>query len=211
VALLAAALLCPTTRAAAQSEPRGIGLGIMAGASIPFGDYADIAKSGWDLGAFLDFGRASSPLGFRLEAAYHGFGDEDVLFNPPGGPTSITIRNKYKIVDGTANIVLGLPLQSSPLRPYLIGGAGVYYLKNAPTCSTNTNCATGFIETSDTKFGINGGGGIELGLTGLSVFAEARWHSVFSSIPTLDCFGSDICSKKAAQLVPVNVGLSWHF
>jgi opacity protein-like surface antigen len=33
---------------------------------------------------------------------------------------------------------------------------------------------------SETKFGLNGGAGIEFGLSGLATFVEARFHSVFT-------------------------------
>jgi opacity protein-like surface antigen len=207
----AATLLVTTVQLEAQpdrdSRPSGIALGLMGGATLPMSDYKNVANTGWNLGAFLDLGRTEGPFGVRLEGIYHGFGDKDVVTSG-GGTTSFTFSNKYSIINGNLDLTLGIPALNAPIRPYLIGGIGAYYLKNSPECATGSVCPFGKSESS-TKFGLNGGAGVEFGLAGFSAFVEARYHSVFTALPDLDCLGQSGCGRVGAKLVPLNFGLKF--
>lgn len=209
----AATLLFTTLQVQAQgagdSRPSGVALGVMGGATLPVGDYKDQAKTGWNLGAFLDLGRSAGPFGVRLEAGYHGFGDKNVV-TTGGGSTTLTFSNKYSIVNGNLDLTFGIPVVNSPIRPYLIGGVGGYYLKNSPECSSSVTCPFGGSESA-TKFGLNGGGGLEFGLAGISAFVEARYHHVFTALPDLNCIGQSGCGRVGAQLVPINFGVKFGF
>ncbi|MEP7345520.1 MAG: hypothetical protein ABI877_09640 [Gemmatimonadaceae bacterium] len=201
------ALVATPLAAQAQSNTA---IGVFAGGTVPMSNYKDVAKTGWNLGGYIDFGRGDGPVGFRLDGSYNGFGDKDVITSS-GGTTNITISNKYSLLNANMNLVVGVPASGSPIRPYLIGGAGVYYLKNAPRCVAGTAC--GSLTLSDesvTKLGVNGGGGLEFGVRGISVFAEARYHYVFDAIPKLSCIGQSGCAKSAAQLVPLTIGLTFR-
>ncbi len=68
------------------------------------------------------------------------------------------------------------------VRPYVIGGLGAYNLD--------------FSEAGDgeTKLGVNVGGGLEIPLTGLTGFAEVRYHTVFAD-------GSDL------NFLPIKFGI----
>lgn len=206
--ILVAAISSPWMAQAQNNSGGGnVAVGVFAGGTVPTSKYKDVANTGWNLGGFVDFGRGDGPVGFRLDASYHGFGDKDVITSS-GGSTNITISNEYKILNANANVVVGVPASTSPVRPYLLGGVGVYNLKNAPKC---TGCGTLVLsDQSDTKLGVNGGGGLEFGLRGLSLFAEARYHYVFDAIPKLSCIGQSGCSKAAAQLIPLTVGLTFR-
>ena len=104
-------------------------------------------REGIAIGAFLDLGRSAGPFGVRLEGVYHGFGDKDVV-SSSGGTTSFTFSNKYSIVNGNLDLTFGIPLNSSPIRPYLIGGVGGYYVKNSPQCATGSVCPFSSSESS---------------------------------------------------------------
>ncbi|MEO7522358.1 MAG: outer membrane beta-barrel protein [Gemmatimonas sp.] len=196
-----------------MNEAPAIGFGLLGGATFPVGDYNKAAATGFNIGGFVDFGRRLGPLGLRADVLYHGFGDKNVI-STAGPGTSIDFSNKYSMVTGTLNGVFGIPLVDSPVRPYLTGGVGAYYIKNSPKCTTgSTTCAlTGLSSNqSTTKFGLNGGAGIEFGLGGAAAFIESRFHQVFQGAPEVDCIGTAKCNRAALQIVPVNLGVKIQF
>jgi hypothetical protein len=89
------------------------------------------------------------------------------------------------MIVGTLNAVWMFPMtQPYTVRPYLIGGGGIY----------NERCDSC---PSQTKFGLNGGAGITVPLSGFSTIIEARFHVVFDS----EGGGSN------SYFVPISVGL----
>jgi len=59
-------------------------------------------------------------------------------------------------------------------RPFIIGGLGLYKLK----ATAKYNGID--ISDSQTKFGLNLGGGVNFNLSGFETFAEMRLHFVFT-------------------------------
>ncbi len=79
-------------------------------------------------------------------------------------------------------------------HPYLIGGLGVYNMK----------ATVGDVSGSDTKFGLNGGLGVDVGVGPAKLYAEGRLHAIMKG--TVD---SQSLEEKTAYLVPLTVGLRW--
>jgi hypothetical protein len=119
-------------------------------------------STGYDIAAHIGFKPALSPVGLRVEGMFN-------QFDLKGTGTDF----KAKILAGTANLVIMSSAAPGSMRPYFIGGAGVYNLKLS---SSSLNASS----DSETKFGLNGGAGLDLALSGINVFAEARYHHVFS-------------------------------
>lgn len=193
----------------------GLGIGLIGGATMPVGNYSDFAKTGFHVGGFVDFGRRLGPAGLHADLMYHGFGDKD-LVNTGDNTTEITFSNKYSLVSGTLNLVFGLPLEESSIRPYVLGGVGGYYVKNTPKCNGPALVCEPFLNNEDeegsaTKFGLNGGGGIEFGMGGANVFLEARYHHILSAAPQLECIGESNCNRAAAKLIPISLGVTLRF
>jgi opacity protein-like surface antigen len=93
---------------------------------------------------------------------------------------------KYQVISGTANAVYAFSVAAeTQFRPYLIGGGGIYNVKNKPDAG---------ISVSDTKFGINVGAGFDIKTSGIGVFVEGRFHNVFVT-------GSDF------HYIPITVGV----
>ena len=155
---------------------RAVSFGIAAGATMPTGDYGDFFGTGFNVMGTLGVQPAFMPAGVRFDVAYHSLPGEDV-FGEDGEDATI--------LSGTANVLLSVS-NTGGMRPYLIGGVGLYRLD------------AGGDETP-TEFGLNGGGGIEFGLAGFSTFVEARFHSVFT-----DDEGEDFGNL---NLVPIVFGL----
>ena len=172
VTIAAMALAIFSSASMAQST-KPVSLGISGGASIPVGDFADIYSTGFNGTVSLGLNSYGSPIGFRVDGMYNGFNDRSDLIVP---------RPNYRIIAGTANLVYALPGRG--MRPYLIGGAGVYGQRPDIDEAKYT-----------TDFGLNGGIGAAFPLSGFNTFIEARFHHVMSDVAT--------------QFIPVTFGISF--
>jgi opacity protein-like surface antigen len=170
-AALAALAAASSTSSAQSTKP--VSLGISAGAAIPVSDLANAYNTGWNGTVSLGFNSYGSPLGFRVDGMYNSMSPNQDRTDLPD----------IKISSANANIVYALP--GVGLRPYLIGGAGVYGLKRDFPDATTT-----------TKLGFNGGVGVAFPLSGFNTFAEARWHHVLSD-------------NGATDFIPVTFGISF--
>lgn len=159
-----------TTSSAQSAKP--VSLGISLGAAIPIGNFGDVYQTGYNGTVSLGFNSAGTPLGIRIDGMYNSFSDRNDL---------VQSRPDYRIISGNANLVYALP--GVGIRPYLIGGAGMYGQKPNISGAKTTN-----------NFGLNGGLGASFQLSGFSTFVEARFHHIFSDVAT--------------QFIPVTFGIS---
>lgn len=152
VTLLSFAMVAVASSADAQDMggTRSVNFGIAAGASFPSGSYGDFYDTGFNVMGTLGMQPASMPVGLRFDVAYNSFGSKGATM---------------KVLSGTANAVLTTSNMNG-VRPYVIGGVGLYNAKAGGD--------------GDTKFGLNAGGGIEFPLSGFNTFAEVRYHSIFT-------------------------------
>ena len=154
----------PAAFAGAQTQ-NAVGFGVFAGASIPVGDFSNVGGTGFHVGGLVDWRSPLFPLGIRGDLAYHQFGSKD-NFTP-------------KLIAGTANLVWNIPANAeSALSPYILAGGGFYNERGSCTSCGNTAIA------SETKFGLNGGAGVIVPLSGFASLIEARYHLIFDSQPT---------------------------
>lgn len=175
MALATAAIAIFASTGAAQSG-RAVTLGISAGAAIPVGDFADAANTGFNGTVSLGFQPFRSSIGLRLDGMYNRFSLKDEFDAIDADPT---------IIGANANLVFSLPGQG--IRPYLIGGGGVYGLKTD---------FEGIDDKYETEFGVNGGIGAAFPLSGFNTFIEARLHHIFTD-------------PGSVQFVPVTFGISF--
>jgi len=171
VAALAAVALSATTSSAQSTKP--VSLGISVGAAIPVGDLGDDYKTGYNGTVSLGLQSTGSPVGFRIDGMYNKLSvKSDRLVSLPD----------VIITSANANLVYALP--GVGIRPYLIGGAGIYgYKPDVSGASTQSD------------FGLNGGIGAAFPLSGFTTFIEARYHHIFTE-------------GYATQFVPVTFGIS---
>lgn len=165
IAVAATSIACGAT-AAAQSARFGLGGGLIS----PMGDYKDQDKTGWHALGKVDIGIPMSPVGVRVDAMY--------------GQTShkSPVTGNTKLVGGTASLVWKIPTAVPGLKPYVVGGAGLY----------NVNPGGG----SETKFTWGGGLGASIGVGPIHGFAEARYMSIQFTGGSL-------------KFIPLTVGLSF--
>ena len=137
--------------------------GVSAGISIPSGDLADFASSGYSVTGMLGFSVPTVPVGFRADVGYNAWDGKD------------DVDAKFSTLSGTANIIVKVPMLAA--RPYLIGGVGAFRGKQEGSFRFG-GVLLNNISSSETKFGYNIGGGLEFGLGLLKTMVEARWVNV---------------------------------
>ncbi len=135
-----------------EAQQRPISIGFAGGVSLPQGDLADAANTGWHALGTVGLSTLMQPLGLRLDIAYSRFELSDLDGNQSVG--SATLNGTYR-----------LPMTNSPMSPYLISGLGAYRTE----CSLPAEC------DATTKFGWNVGLGTKL-FVGFRSFIEARYH-----------------------------------
>jgi hypothetical protein len=184
LAAVAAGFAVAASPLAAQGRPT---VGISGGAVIPTGDFGNGYNTGYNIAANLGFRPAASQLGFRIEGAFNRFDAKNA------GASDVHAN----ILDATGNIVLATG-SSTPgsVRPYLIGGVGIYNIKVSATLGGVS------VSNSDTKFGLNGGAGLDLPLSGIAAFAEVRYNYVF-----MGSSSSSTPSSSSLGFVPLVVGV----
>jgi len=161
--LVVAGLLMAGVGAAQAQTPVTFGIG--GGATVPLGNTSDAVKTGWHGLALVQFKPASSPVGFRIDGQYQELKSK----------SGLVTQGKTQLINGTANVVFSFPVAAeTKVRPYLIGGGGVYNLKFKPTA--------GGTSPSTTKFGLNAGAGFDFALSGATIFVEGRFHNVFTDV-----------------------------
>jgi opacity protein-like surface antigen len=138
---------------------QGAEFSLGGGLGVPLGTFDDLVKIGWHGTAGVSFVPQNAPIGVQVDGNFSQFSDE----------TPFDIKNQ--LIYGTANAVYKFESsEDTKLRPYLIGGVGVYNSK-----ATGSDA----LEGSSTKFGINAGAGFDFKAGGAGLFVEGRFHDVF--------------------------------
>jgi hypothetical protein len=167
-----------------------VAFGVTAGATKALGDFGDVVDVGYNVGGLLEWGSTPSlPFGIRIDGAYHRFSVKEKLLTGSG------VDANASITTGTANAVFQLPMGTgATIGAYVIGGAGIYHLNVSASCA---DCGEPSMSESRNKFGLNGGGGLKVPLSGFSAFVEARYHHIFTD-------------DGATKMVPVSFGVVFH-
>lgn len=173
IALAAAALTVTAASAQAQRPQLNVG----GGASLPTSDLGDAQAAGWHGLVSMGYRPAMFPVGFRVDGAYHNMAGENV---------GVISGRDFRAISLTGNVVVEAP--GMAVRPYLIGGAGLYNTKLQGAQSNN-------------NFGVNGGVGLKFHLMDFDTFVEARYHTA------IDALGG--AEKRNASFVPVTFGISF--
>lgn len=175
ITVLVFSLACVAT-VAAQGVRFGLGGGLIA----PLSDYKNADKMGWHATLNANFAIPMSPVGVRVDGLYGQTSHKDIGTTPVTGNT--------KLIGGIANLVYNIPVPAPVVRPYLLAGGGVYHVQIKATAGSTT------IDTSETKFTWDFGGGAKFGAGPASFFAEIRYVSIQES-------------GGATKFVPITVGV----
>jgi len=169
-AVMAGGALLIAATAQAQGNAGGVGhpykFGADLGATVPTGTFSDGADLGFHLGGLFEYTPKSMPVNWRGEIAYNRNGLKDSGIDGVNGNFSM-----FNIV---GNAVMPLGNKAATVRPYVIGGLGMYRLTAAASYQDVS------VSTSQTKLGLNGGAGLGFHLSSVETFVEARYNSVFT-------------------------------
>lgn len=174
---VAALVIAPSTsdaqqgRAAASAKPLTWSLGV--GASMPNGDFSQVAKAGLNVQGAVVKSLQNSPVWLRGEAAYHRFGAIQESGSFGGVPYSMSGRASLLSLIGD----VGYSFQSSSsVKPYVLGGLGINQ------ASYTTESVVGGQKDSATdssnELGLNVGGGLRFRMGSRVATVEARYMTV---------------------------------
>jgi opacity protein-like surface antigen len=158
---------------ASNAPDRPWKVGGALGGTIPLGDFSDGADLGWHLGGLFEYKQPSFPVTWRGELTYHRNGLKDDFFSGQI-PGVGNLDGNFSMINFVANALYPFGDKAKTSHPYIIGGLGLYRVKATASYQGID------ISDSQTKFGINVGGGVEFALSGFDAFIEARYHSVFT-------------------------------
>lgn len=166
--VLGCAAAATTVRAQGTMQPASpVSFGVSAGLALPMGDFGDAVKTGFNINGLVHYTPATLPITFRGELLFQRFGAKDNVAGAGGSSQVIAV---------VPSVVYDFTTQSN-VKPYLLGGVGVYHTKFS---------ASGTIEgididasSSSTDLGIHAGGGIRFPLSNITGFVEARIQDVF--------------------------------
>lgn len=187
-ATLAASLALTAAHAAAQvGGVNPLGFGVSAGAAIPTGDAGKVLKTGYSVDGIVTVRMPTLPVSLRGEVGYTRF---DVKSGLLGNGDQANLR----FISGVVNLVYTFSAgPTAVVRPYLIGGVGLYNSRGSATSG-------GVTTTSQTQndLGLNGGVGFEIPLSGITGFGEVRYTSISTG-------GSN--SRVRTNFVPIRFGI----
>lgn len=144
--------------AVAQTAPQMIPnpqFGVAGGISIPAGGFSKNRVPGFNLSGIAEFRGANEPLGVRGEVLYQYFGHK----------TDVAGATSSNSVAAIVSVLYHVP--GSQVRPYLIGGMGLYHISD-----------------QGNNAGLNVGTGVTIPLTGVGAYAEIRVHTAITQGPS---------------------------
>lgn len=158
----------PVLRGQHAQPTEGIRFGVGGGITLPTGDYGTVDKAGWHVLGLVQLPLSQSPIHLRFDASYGSTSHKSTLGS---GSTKLT--------GATADLLYHLGDRAASVRPYVLGGLGIYDVSDG---------------SSTSRFAFGLGGGILFGVGTMHAFAEARYISVQTS-------GSSL------TFIPISVGL----
>lgn len=183
-----------TSPARAQMEdasmghaPRIFSIGLGGGVSVPMSDAKDAFKNGFVGHGFARLNLRLLPIAPRVDFTYSKFDVASAKLATPGA------SGTGQMLAGMVNLQYYL-IPRGPIRPYIVAGVGAYNVK------TDLTGVPGATSQSDTRFGVNGGGGVVFRLGSLlSAFIEGRLDNVYSK--------QGFIAADQIQVVPVTFGV----
>jgi hypothetical protein len=202
--LIAATLVAVCTAArstAAQENDRPeLSWGLAGGASFPVGGVRKALKSSAHAAATLEVRTPYPGVALRLEGTYNYFRDRlpAMVVADSVGQSIGTITGGMRLLGVTANVVFRGPYREDPVRPYLVGGVGVFRVQRHSDFVAEHGRLR-YTERARIRTGANAGLGLEVPRERVTAFAELRYH-----------FVRGVFDRSALRIVPLSLGLRIH-
>lgn len=168
--------------------PGSFYIGLAAGSASPQGDVEDLGyDSGFNIAIPIGWHNPSSMFGFRAMLGYSQF--NGASFTTGGTAPTVFSNPDPKVYSAELNLNMRFPFnQRRTSSVYLSGGGGMYMFRNFGQGSALAGYLGNDVldpndsanETAITKWGVNGGAGLEFGIGTSSLFLETRLVNVFA-------------------------------
>jgi len=155
---------------------------VQGGASMPTGDFGDVASTGFNFGGLADYWM-NPQWGFGADIAYHANSASDAV------KTALAVTDpgaelKFSTIQYGAHTTYMIPMQSGTVSPYLQGGVAGYNVKT----KIEGGAAPG--DVSENKVGFNIGGGADFHATPTVNFGvNGTYHYISADPSALNWFG----------------------
>ena len=165
-------------------------LGLVGGAAVPTGDFADAANTGFDVGGTGTY-MLNDQWGVGVDGVYHMWNaSDDVNAAAQVSTGDPSAEVKFSAIQGTGHLMYMMPMQGT-MHPWLKGGLGVYNVK------TKLDATSGSGDTSESNFGFNVGGGFNYAVNATwSLGVGAAYHMIQTD-------------PDATNLFTVNANILW--
>jgi opacity protein-like surface antigen len=174
-ATVASAQDATTPTPASTTTSTGVGsivLGPTLGLSLPFGDFADAANIGINIGLIGDYYMAPN-WSLGGEISWHTFGGNDDLEKALSVEAGTPVELKFRALPIVAHAKYFIPAQS--MTPYVRAGVGVFNL------ATEINGGTVNDEDSETNLGFLLGGGFSIPAGAKASYGAEAYYQYIST------------------------------
>lgn len=188
-AIILAALVAAMFATSAQAA--GGQVGVTGGVSFPFGDFSDVASTGFNVGLTGDW-NLTEQFAVGGEVGWHGFGGNDDFEKSLSADAGSSVDATISLIPVLVHAKWLIP-GSASMMPYLKGGLGFYNSKFKAEWSGGSD------EETNTDFGFELGGGVNYKLN-----ENLTWgvDAAFQSIQT-DGDSSNMATVRAQLLFGV--------
>jgi len=164
------------------------------GASLPQSALGDFFDGGFNVTGSLGWQPVNSALGFRLDGSYDKWAGEDVEI----GGNTLRVSDA-SVWSALANATLNLPFgnRANGSGFYVLGGGGIHHFRDWNDMQGNGLNVGDADEDTSTDFGLQGGAGLRFGWGRAALFAEGRYHHVFTE-------------GERTRFVPITLGLTFR-
>jgi opacity protein-like surface antigen len=163
----------PTPATTTSTSAAGVGsivIGPTLGFSLPFGDFADRATIGFNLGVIGDY-YAAPNWAFGGEISWHTFGGNDDLEKELSAAIGEPVDLKLRVLPIVGHVKYFIP--AAGYAPYVRGGIGLFNLSSEIEAGSESS------DDSDTNLGFLFGGGVNFnGGSRVSYGAEAYYQYI---------------------------------
>lgn len=152
----------------------GFYIGIGGGGTVPMGDLNDAYGTGFNVTVPIGWQSMTTPWGVRADLSYNRVNGETAEFDD--GEVEL---DDGTIWSGTLGLTAQFPVGASSTSFYVVGGGGAYHFRDFGELRAS---GTEVIieEENVTKFGLNGGLGLNFAVGAADIFVEGRYVSVFT-------------------------------
>lgn len=156
----------------AVAAPGAIWVGVNGGIGLPFGDFRDVASTGFNLGLTGDY-MMSGTWAIGGELGWHKFGGNDDLEKSQSALAGVPVEITIRAIPVTAHAKYLLPANEST-APFLKAALGLYNLNTKIDAGT-----LGDSNRSETNVGFQFGGGMNFKNTESAAYgAELLYHYI---------------------------------